>query len=341
MRLPNGFGSCVKLQGKRRRPYMVRITKGWTDDGKQIMAVLGYYRTKAEGIQALADYNQNPVDLTVHKISFSRLYNMWTKEKYGDGPIPNSYAAAYKFCESLYDFPFSELKTADFQKVIDSCPLGYSSKKNIKIIINQMTKYAIANDIVNKNYISYAKLPIREESRIHKPFSNIELAELWKRSDKYDVQTVLILIYTGLRPTELLKIKRENVFLESKYMMGGMKTAAGKNRIIPIADKIMPFISRIYSSPNGTEYLLADDDGALNYDKYRARYWFPAMNKLPMSMRDHLPHDGRHTCATLMDNCDINEVIKKKILGHAGKDVTEKVYTHKTINQLIEAINKI
>lgn len=56
---------------------------------------------------------------------------------------------------------------------------------------------------------------------------------------------------------------------------------------------------------------------------------------------DHLPHDGRHTCATLLDNADVNKTIVKKILGHAGDDVTEKVYTHKTIQQLVEAINLI
>ena len=56
---------------------------------------------------------------------------------------------------------------------------------------------------------------------------------------------------------------------------------------------------------------------------------------------NHLPHDGRHTCATLLDNAGVNDTIKKKILGHSGKDVTQKVYTHKTIQQLLDAINLI
>ncbi|WP_367890962.1 tyrosine-type recombinase/integrase [uncultured Megasphaera sp.] len=52
-------------------------------------------------------------------------------------------------------------------------------------------------------------------------------------------------------------------------------------------------------------------------------------------------HDGRHTCATLLDNAEVNDKIVKLILGHKSKDITKRVYTHKTKQQLIEAINCI
>lgn len=32
MRLPSGYGSIIKLKGNRRRPFQVRLTKGWTDE---------------------------------------------------------------------------------------------------------------------------------------------------------------------------------------------------------------------------------------------------------------------------------------------------------------------
>ena len=58
-------------------------------------------------------------------------------------------------------------------------------------------------------------------------------------------------------------------------------------------------------------------------------------------LKEHHPHDGRHTCATLLDNAEIALKTIKLILGHSSADVTERVYTHKTIRQLIEAINLI
>ena len=55
----------------------------------------------------------------------------------------------------------------------------------------------------------------------------------------------------------------------------------------------------------------------------------------------HTTHDCRHTCATLMDNAEVNENAKRRILGHSISDVTNGVYTHKDIRQLRKAINKI
>lgn len=65
MKLPNGYGSVVKLSGKRRNPYLVRKTNGWHFDkekDKQIQdfIIIGYAPTRADGLQMLADYNKNP-----------------------------------------------------------------------------------------------------------------------------------------------------------------------------------------------------------------------------------------------------------------------------------------
>lgn len=321
---------------------MVRKTVGFDENDKQIMQVVGYYATKAEALSALAEYNENPTDLATRRITFAKLYELWCKFKFKDQPPTNSYAAAYNYCKQLHEYQFADIKTAQMQDVIDACEAGYSTKKNIKILLNQMTKYALANDISKKNYAELCTLPPQEDSEMHTPFTQPELNYLWKLAPAHkNVQTVLILCYTGMRPSEFCKIKRENVHLDERYMLGGIKTTAGKNRVIPIAEKIYPFVKALYDEEH--TMLIEDEDGPLNYDKYRPRYFETALTLLPASMRNHLPHDGRHTCATLLDNVDpaIAPKIIKLILGHSSSDVTQKVYTHKTIEQLVEAINKI
>lgn len=210
-------------------------------------------------------------------------------------------------------------------KILKACRIFFVDNRSLFISI-----------ITNLSDSLMIVLPPAEESTKHNPFTTEELEMLWKHSDDKRIRTVLILCYTGIRPTEFLKIRHENVFLDKRYLMGGIKTEAGKNRAIPIAKKILPFVTELYN--NNNEYLIQDEDGPLNYDHFRSRYWEPAMTRVKMS---HLPHDGRHTCATLMDNADINDKIKKLILGHSSRDVTQKVYTHKTLEQLIEAIDKI
>ena len=76
MKLPNGYGSIVKLTGKRRKPYLVRTACKYSDDGEKMIEkrqVLGYYATKAEALAALADYNSDPYDLAAHSLTFAEV----------------------------------------------------------------------------------------------------------------------------------------------------------------------------------------------------------------------------------------------------------------------------
>ena len=73
MRLPNSYGSIVKLSGKRRRPYAVRITTGWTDEGKQIQKYLSYHAKRSDAMAALAEYNKAPYELDNQKITFAEM----------------------------------------------------------------------------------------------------------------------------------------------------------------------------------------------------------------------------------------------------------------------------
>ena len=77
MRFPNGYGSVVKLSGKRRNPYVVRKTAGWRYDkekDKQVQEyiIIGYAPTKADGLQMLAEYNKNPLMYLPQKLLSKR-----------------------------------------------------------------------------------------------------------------------------------------------------------------------------------------------------------------------------------------------------------------------------
>ena len=67
-------------------------------------------------------------------------------------------------------------------------------------------------NLVDRNYAKFLRLPTETKSELHKPFTEEELQILWKNSDNYVATIALVLIYTGLRPSELLDIKRDNVF---------------------------------------------------------------------------------------------------------------------------------
>ena len=318
----------------------MRVTVGWTDEGKQIQKYLSYHEKRVDAIAALADYNENPYDLDSHKITFEELYERWANHQY-DGNVPNCYKAAYKRVPHLHGMAFVDVRKRHIQGEVDTCELGYSSKKNIKTLCNKLCNYAIDLELVTANVATNVELPPAEDSNIHNPFSDKELAYLWQHTDDMGARFALILSYTGMRPTELLKVKAADVHLDQRYMMGGLKTAAGKNRVVPIAEKIFPFIAEMYSPDN--EYLVMDawDNKPMKkYDRLREHIWekSPVIEAMP---KKHLPGDGRHTCASLLDNAKVELKTIQLILGHRSANITHRVYTHKTIEQLVAAINLI
>lgn len=341
MRLPNSYGSIVKLGGKRRRPFAVRITTGWTDEGKQIQKYLSYHEKRTDAMAALAEYNQNPYDLSNDKATFAELYAKWSVATYNGEEVPNCYKAAYKRVPNLHDMAFVDIRKRHIQGEVDACELGYSSKKNIKTLCNKIFKYAIDMELVTMNAATSVELPPAEDSEIHTPFTQEELAILWRHTDDIGVRYALILSYTGFRPTEFCKVLTKDVHLEERYMKGGLKTAAGKNRVVPIAEKIYPFIEKMYNPDN--PYLAMDPHDGLpvkTYDRLRMHIWEKSdiIKGLPI---EHLPGDGRHTCASMLDSKEISLKTIQLILGHRSANITHRVYTHKTIAELVAAINLI
>lgn len=340
MRLPNGYGSVYKLSGKRRKPFMVRKTIGWDDSGKQLYRTIGYYETRKDALQSLADFNNNPYNLDSSTLTFKDIFIRWKEKKFNDisKSAINGYNAAFDASIDLHDIKLIEIKTMHLQSVISNCGKGYDTLRKIRVLYNQLFKYAMENDIVTKDYSTFIDIGKKTDSSSRLPFSTKEIEKLFKFEPIIPyVDTILIMIYTGLRIGELLLIKNSDIDLENNLIKGGIKTEAGKNRVIPINNKILPLISKRLSINN--EYLIINDQGnQMKYDNYYKEKFIPVMEQLNMH---HKPHDARHTFATLMSNSDANRTAIKKIIGHSSYSTTEKIYTHKDIEELRKAINLI
>ena len=117
-------------------------------------------------------------------------------------------------------------------------------------LLHQVFKYASEYDIIEKDYSQYIKITKAEDDEAGIPFTKEEIHCLWQNVDKVPyTDTVLILIYTGWRITELLTMHTSNINISEWTMKGGIKTSAGKNRIVPIHSGIRHLIRRYYQ-PN-------------------------------------------------------------------------------------------
>lgn len=344
MKLPNGYGTIYKLSGKRRKPWIARKTIGW-EGKKQLVETIGTYPTKAEALQALADYNDNPFDLVMSKMTFSDIYEKWSSTVFDENTNKSTrrnYDAAYKASAVLFDMKISDIKLRHLQDVIDNCPNGYESCKRIRILYNRLYEYCMEHEYIKKNYADFLKVSRPENTEERNPFTSDEISILWDNLSKNEyVQIVLILIYSGVRISELLDLRKSDVHLDEQwFLVRESKTEAGRNRVVPIADKVLPFW-KTFCARSQCDYAMSTLDGIkkLTYDNFKKSYWYPLMSQLNM---EHTPHETRHTCISQLVMRDVNKTIIKKIVGHKSiMNLTEKVYTHIEIKELLNAINKI
>lgn len=342
MKLPNNFGTIYMLNGNRRKPYIARKTIGYDKQGKQIFKTIGYYATRDEALQELALFNNCPYDIDLKNITFKELYNKWLpkqKKKVENEHLAENSLKPYEnvfknHCKELHNMIFANIKTKHIQSLVDNSSGGYTIKKYIKTLFNQLYDFASEIDIPVKNYAKYIELGKQEQSSLHKNIKESDLNILWKNIDIQDVDLVLILAYSGMRPNEMLNMLSENVFLDDDYMVGGSKTESGKNRIIPINSKIKPLIAKRLNENN--KYLITNNYGSkLTYDRFKERF-DTLMTKVNM---DYLPYCCRHTTATRLKQANADMLFTKKILGHKVADLLYSVYTHIDNSQLINTIN--
>lgn len=354
-KLPNGYGTIYKMSGKRSKPFRAMKTDKWvldtaTGKSKQIRFTVGYYATREEAMIALADYNENPYDIKADSITFSEVYEKWSESYFPTLSNPSSIrtvTAAYAYCNGLYDMRMKDIRVSHLEGTILDAQVGDSTKSRIKSLFNMMYKYALAHDIVEKDYASVMFAngnPIkRERTKEVVPFTQEEILLLWDNLNFAFTDMILIGIYSGWRPQELAILKVVDIDLDANTMLGGLKTDAGKNRIVPIHPLIKPLIENRLKEATAiqSDYLFNDANGQqgtyMTYDKYRKRFE-KVMKYLNLK---HRPHETRHTFITKAKSCNIDEYTLKLIVGHAIDDITEKVYTHRTIEQLKAEMAKI
>lgn len=372
-KLPNGYGSIKRLSGKNRsNPYGVYPpTKEfdingnpvpvralcYVDDWYKGFTVLTWYKngeyfpgrekelTESGGsdldgqiAKILGKYTQTQREVADQKTFedvFKEFYLWKFKKEYTTKREKRtsseySYCTAFKNCAQLHSKTFRTLTTADLQNAMDYCiekGLKHSSLELLKNLYVQMYKYADANNLCDKKYSDYVKIGIPDDDEHGVPFSDEDLKILWKHKDDDIVKVLLINCYSGFRISEFINLE---VNLKERYFFGGLKTDAGKNRYVPIHSAIFPLV----------EYMIKKYDRILfrSADVFREKM-YETLDML--GIEKHTPHDCRHTFNMLCDKYKVNDRDKKLMIGHAFKDVTNKVYLHRSIEDLRKEVQKI
>lgn len=324
MKLPNRYGTVTKLSGKRRNPWIVK--EGLSGQQRPI----GYTATKEEGLILLAQYNKAPWDIDKDKITLQELFKLWLEKRANKLGISNraSLKTAYNYCMALKDLKYNQIKSYQMQDTIDSCGRGYSSQGAIKNLWGHLDRFAMELDIISKCYSTLLTSdPIPETTK--EIFTDEEVSRIWENYSIPWVDSILFFLYTGFRISEMINLKVDNINIKKQLLIGGVKTNAGKNRVIPIHSKIQTLVqNRVTSSKSG--YLFENMGKKLSITHYR-KIWSSIMFALNMK---HTPHECRHTFRSRLDSVGANKVCIDRLMGHKSQGTGERIYTHKNIEEL-------
>ena len=299
-----------KVKGACKRPYVV-------------YSVVGYYATYDEAVDALQQIRQSP--------TLTNVYEMWLPSHAKSVSVNtlNNYGSAFSHLVSIHNVAMSDISYLQLQSIIDNMlniGLSYSSCKKVRTLISQLFDYAIINGWCTTNYAKFLNLGHNKPVRPHKPFTTQAINRLWRiGSPLHDIP--LILLYTGMRASELINLKARDINRKQRTMrITSAKTKSGI-RTIPIHDRIWSIIEKRLD----TVYVLQE---CRTYSSL-SREFDKAMRAINSK---HTTHDCRHTFATRLDNEGANYNAKRLLLGHASGNVTDGVYTHKSLGQLRKAI---
>ena len=336
-RRPRGTGSVWKDARNKSRPFVAIAA-----DGTRI----GSFATSGEAVKALDDVNASKISPERQTYTLADVYDRWSELHYPKITVKaqQSYANAYRKAATLHDRRIAELKTEDYQRVLSQMMAAGASRslcEKERQLFSQLCQYAINQDIIHTNYSTALVLPEASAPKT-RVLSADEVQSIRSMTDDARLgetaRIALTLIYTGMRLNELLTARRENVHADEGYLIGGEKTEAGRDRVIPLHPDIMPYILQ-WLDGNDTPYLIPSKYG-LPRDHNNVRKSFNSL-MCKLGIEGVTPHTCRHTAATKFAAAGLPPEVTKQILGHADITTTLNIYTHPDVQNLIENARRV
>ncbi len=342
MRRANGTGNIVDLGVNRRRRYAIRVSYQ-ERPGLWKQKYLSYHRTAKEAQEALETYLRSGGRAQDIGTTLEEVYNAWSERKYsraGKASVA-SYKASWGRLSILGKREVRKITIDDLQAIIDKDEadgLSKSSINNDHMLMRALYKYARERDLVEKDLTEFVELPQVGAKMEKGAFTDLQLKKLEQMAQSGTpwADTVLMLCYTGFRITEFLNLTRFSYHEDGDYLQGGIKTAAGKDRIVPVHPKIKPYLSE-WLKRDGERIICEDDGAKVSYNVYFKRF---AKIAAELGAPNATPHWCRHTAASRMRMAGMEELAVKRILGHSDKDITDH-YTHVDIAFLSSEIQKV
>lgn len=344
----NGAGTICYRAERKHKKWIVLGPAVITWDAKRKKArthrpSIGSFETYEEAKAALKEYLNLPSPK--YNLTLQGAYDEWSgrfyaKPETGASSIASSKAAWGKVPETLRRMKMRDIRTAMYQQIIDDhAEMSASSLNNIKILLRALCEYAEQNDVIAKNYAAFIELP-KKEQKEKESFSELELEKIRRAVGSVPYADVVYLLCdTGFRITEFLTLTPFSYDREQHTLTGGVKTKAGKDRMVPLVDPLSIQIVEAWLEKGGETIFCRPDGTPWKYESFKRTAYNPALEQI--GVRKLTPHSCRHTAVTRAAKSDVRPEAMMAKFGHASYEIEAKTYIHPDADMLRSEFSKV
>lgn len=357
-------GSITERSRKNRPPrYEIRITVGYTAEGKQIQTSKSFPTHKeAEKYKAeqLANLDKNIFRLP-SKITVKEWFSRWLDECIRNTVKESTYSAYKGIIENhikpnLGDIQLNKLNFDEIQRFYNGLverkkPLSQKTINNINLVLHDGLKEAVAQHLLDFDPLAGRKRPkSMKVSKETAPLTVEQIGKLFKVTEGHPYQPLYILaIYTGMRVSELLGLQWSDVDFDSETITVRQQLQKlreeGRHELIPTKNGKVRRIPMYAEVVNTLRFQKRRQD---EWRKNAGELWCESDFVFTKENGDHLTqpsvyhhvkkamarigrpdayfHTLRSTFCTLSTHYTGNVEAASKIAGHHSSAFTEKHY---------------
>ena len=338
VRRANGNGGAWK-RGSTYTAVWTAEKSEVLDDGRirQFRATKGGFATRREA----EDYAMQMSHNKERPKTAPALKTYWVT--YRDKVLPGitnnrqtAYKRAWDRLKPLHNKSVDGIMTADMQKCIDADGITHYAAKDMKTLLGKLFEYAASEGWCNKDMPYMIHLP-QHKTNTREPFTVDEVKTIWEsyKNGNQDAGIPLMMIYTGMMPGELMKLRPNDIDFVSSTISPriGLKTETRRNSPIVLNEEAIQILKSRVSSMNGKNRLL--------FSSYKNFYdaYYKALEKA--GVRRLEPYSCRHTTATILSlKQSIPAEAVKKVMRWASVDMLD-TYAHPDIEDAMKAVATI
>lgn len=326
----NNTGTIYKREGNLEKPWIAKKNNMY----------IGSYKTRTEAQKALERITDVEVSDN-YNLTLKEVYERWHADhgRTIETKTLKDYEWAFRLCEPLHDRKIRSILRSDYQACIIAQEEKGRSKgtcNKVRVILGMLGRWAFEEGITLSNNAENLSTTAKQLT-VREIFLDGDIRAM-QQSGMPAADIALILISCGCRPGELFKLKTADCF--DDYFIGGSKTEAGKNRVIPVGKEGLDAYRRIRqkAAEAGSDNFIDGYTGSHVYNNYSKREWKALMAQI--GRPDFTPYSCRHTFITNAIRSGMDLPILEAIVGHVDRETT-RIYTHLRADDLVYAVHAV